>query len=94
MIALGGMLAALALLAVGLLLLPAGESAASSRIFIALWLLVTGISALSFGRELWRAWRLKQIRRRWRSASKGSRRPLRRKFTPADHLRERERHLD
>lgn len=92
--ALGGALSALALLAVGFLLLPAPENTPAAGTFVTLWLLITGISALSFGRELWRLLRLRQIRKRWAAAAKRKQRLPQRDFSRVSYLRERERHLD
>lgn len=92
--AFGGMLAALALLAAGLFFLPAPARGTTGGIFAALWLLVTGISALAFGRELWMLVRLRRIRARWKRVA---RRPRRRPSSDpgrVNHLRERERRLD
>ncbi len=92
--ALGGTLAALALLAVGLYFLPAPETASTGGIFAAFWLLAAAISAAAFGRELWLLLRLNRIRESWRrSAMKLRRRSAgaRSRFTT---LRERERRLD
>lgn len=92
--ALGGTLAALALLAAGLLFLPAPEKASAGGIFAALWLLVTGISALAFGREFWMLLRLSRIRSRWMRAAKRPRRRPAGDLARVTHLRERERRLD
>lgn len=95
MIAFGGTLAALALLAVGLVLLPTPEVSSAGGIFATLWLLVTAISVLAFGRELWRLQQLSRIRGRWLRSTK-----QRRRCRPAGslsrvtYLRERERRLD
>ena len=94
MIAFGGMLAALALLAVGLFLLPAPAAAAAGSIFTTLWLLVTGISAIAFGRELWRLLQLRRIRSRWLLSSQQRRRPVARRSSRVTYQRERERRLD
>lgn len=94
MIAFGGMLAALALLAVGLFLLPAPAAASAVSIFTTLWLLVTGISAIAFGRELWRLLQLRRIRSRWLLSSQQRRRPVARRSSRVTYQRERERRLD
>ncbi len=94
MIAFGGMLAALALLAVGLFLLPTPAAASAGSIFTTLWLLVTGISAIAFGRELWRLLQLRRIRSRWLLAARQRRRPAARRSSRVTYQRERERRLD
>ncbi|MGB4501446.1 MAG: hypothetical protein WBJ12_00210 [Dethiobacteria bacterium] len=92
--ALGGTLAALGLLAAGLLFLPAPEGSSTGGIFAALWLLVTGISALAFLRELTMLLRLSQIRSRWMRAAKRARRRPAGDLSRVTPLRERERRLD
>lgn len=92
--AFSGTLAALALLAAGLFFLPAPEGSSTGGVFAALWLLVTGIAALAFGRELWMLLRLSQIRRRWMRAAKRPRRRPASDLSRVINLRERERRLD
>jgi hypothetical protein len=89
-----GILAALALLALGLYFLPAPETASTGGIFAALWLLAAAISAAAFGRELLLLLRLNRIRTRWRRAGKKLRRRPAVTASRFNHLRERERRLD
>ena len=93
-ISMAGMLAALALLAVGFLVLPSPEKSPMAGTFSALWLLITAISALAFGRELWRLLRLNRLRRRWRRAAKKPQRRPAAHRSRRSYLRERERRLD
>ncbi|HPU01666.1 MAG: hypothetical protein GX890_06455 [Firmicutes bacterium] len=92
--ALFGMMAALALLAVGLYFLPPPASGSTGTFFAALWLLAAAISAIAFGRELLLLRQLNAIRRRWRLAARKRRYRPARAFTRLAPLRERERHLD
>lgn len=91
--ALGGMLAALALLALGLYFLPAPAIGSAGGIFAALWLLAVSISALAFGRELLLLRQLNVIRKRWRRNVQKQRRRSDGAITRLAPLRERERHL-
>ncbi|NMD42544.1 MAG: hypothetical protein GYA86_04440 [Firmicutes bacterium] len=91
--ALGGTMAALALLAGGLLLLPPPEGISVGGIFTSLWLLLAGLSAAAFVRELWRLLQLRRIRSRWRKMAGKRRRPAA-PVSRLTSLRERERHLD
>ena len=93
-ISMAGMLAALALLAVGFLVLPSPEKSPMAGTFSALWLLITAISALAFGRELRRLIRLNRLRQRWRKAAKIPQRRLAAHRSRRSYLRERERRLD
>lgn len=90
---LGGVLAALALLAAGLLFLPAPGGDPAGSFFAALWLLITGVSALAFGRELWMLLQLNRIRSQWKRVARTSRLRVR-KPSGVTRLRERERRLD
>lgn len=92
--ALFGMLAALALLALGLYFLPLPASEPAGKILAALWLLAASFSALAFGRELLMLRRLNAIRKRWRLGARKQRRRPARAFTRLVPLRERERRLD
>lgn len=70
-----GMLAALALLAAGLLLLPEPGFDTAAGFFTALWLLVAFFAAAAFGREALRREKLSRHRKNWRR--KGRRLPAR-----------------
>lgn len=89
-----GVLAALALLALGIYFLPAPEAVSTGGILASLWLLAALVSAVAFGRELLLLIRLNRIRTRWRRTGKKLRRPSAATVSAFTRLRERERHLD
>jgi len=70
--ALIGLLAALALSAAGMLLLPAPETGGAAGIFAALWLLITMLAVVAFGREALRGEKLYRVRKSMRGSA-GSR---------------------
>ena len=63
-----GLLAALALLSLGLFALPGPGMDTVKGLFTLLWLLITFTAAVAFGREVWRRERLKRVRLKWRSS--------------------------
>lgn len=89
-----GIMAALALLALGLYFLPAPETTSAEGIFAALWLIAAAVSAVAFGRELMLLLKLSSIRTRWRRSGRKPRRRPAAGLSRLTHLRERERHLD
>lgn len=89
-----GVLAALALLALGLYFLPAPEIATAGGLFALFWLLIAVISAVAFSRELLLLLQLNRIRTRWRRARKKMRRRPAAALHRINHFRERERRLD
>ncbi len=89
-----GVIAALALLALGLYFLPAWGTTSMGVVFAAFWLLAALISAAAFGRELMLLLQLNRIRTRWRRSRKKLRRSPAAGASSLNHLRERVRHLD
>ena len=91
-----GLLAALALLSLGLLVLPGPTLGSVPGLFSALWLLVTFFAAAAFAREAWRRDRLHRARKRLRGLSTRRRRAPRSgrapgEAWPEEFIRQRER---
>lgn len=73
-----GLLAALALIALGLLLLPEPGISSTAGLFTALWLFIALAALIAFGRETLRRERLSRFRKKLRrSAGSGFLRPAR-----------------
>ncbi len=94
-----GLLAALALLAAGLLLLPEPGFDTAAGLFTVLWLLVALFAAVAFGREALRREKLSRYRKSWRRKSRriparlpAGRMPL--QSTEGEFIRLRGRRLD
>ena len=71
-VALIGLLSAMALLTAGLLLLPQPGADSTAGIFTALWLLFTVAAAAAFGRESLRRDRLGRIRKSFRRTGRSN----------------------
>ena len=67
-----GMLAALALLVFGLLLLPQPGISSAAALFAALWLFIALAAAIAFGREAMRGERLSRMRKGMRRGAGSS----------------------
>ncbi|MEW5783841.1 MAG: hypothetical protein AB1767_01945 [Bacillota bacterium] len=65
-----GLLIVLALLSLGLILLPAPGLNSTAGLFTALWLPAALAAAAAFGRELWQRERLQRVRRKRKAAAK------------------------
>ncbi len=93
-----GLLAALALLALGVLLLPEPGISSTAALFTALWLFIALVAAISFGREALRRERLNRIRKRLqRTAGSGYMGPARSGINADSRevfIRQRERRTD